>query len=394
MKIALINNLYHNQKRGGAEIIIEKLKHALEEKGHDCFVISTAPKKIIENKINNNQRKKEEKDISKNNDYLINSIYYNLHKFPYIIRLLWHLYKQIENRSVNKIKSVLKHEKPDLIISHNLTGFSIKIYKLIEDLNISHIHYLHDIQMLHPSGRMIYEKENIINSFFARLYQKIQKKYSQKVDLIVSPSKWLLKIHQDKGFFKNTKVWQKFNPIENINIKNINKNSKSNFTFIYIGQIDKDKGVEIMIKSFLKTANNSAKLRIIGDGKDLKTLKQKYYKHKNIIFLGRLSYQESMQKLAEANTLILPSLIYENSPTALFDALKLNIDIIATNLGGNTEIIKKYYGQLIKPNNINALSNAISNSLNSINSHKKPVNLSDLQVDIYIQELLKQLHLS
>lgn len=379
MKIALINNLYAQQKRGGAEIIVEKLKHALEKQGHDCFVISTAPKKISKN-TNNNE------------NYLISSLYYNLHKQPYIFRLLWHLYKQIECKSVIKVKKILEHEKPDLIISHNLTGFGIKIYKIINQLNIPHIHYLHDSQMLHPAGRIIHNQENIINSFFARLYQTIQKKYSKKADLIISPSKWLLTLHLDKGFFKDTKVWQKFNPVENTEIKDKKRNSK--FTFIYIGQIDKNKGVELMIKSFIKIPENKAELKIIGDGKTLNALKQKYDKYINIIFLGRLSYQESMQELSIADTLVLPSLIYENSPTALFDALKLNKDIIASNLGGNSEILKKYYGQLVSPNNVDSLSTAMSNSLNKNERDKKPADLSDLQAKVYIQELLKQLHLS
>jgi ribosomal protein S19 len=212
MKIALINNLYAQQKRGGAEIVIEKLKHALEEEGHDCFLISTAPKGVIRK---NNRTERDNKS-----HYLISSLYYNLNKLPYIIRLLWHLYKQVETKSVNKVKKIIKQEKPDLIISHNLIGFGIKIYELINKLNISHIHYLHDTQMLHPAGRIIYQQENIINSLWARLYQKTQIKYSNKADLILSPSKWLLKLHQDKGFFKDTKTWQKFNPLENIEIKN------------------------------------------------------------------------------------------------------------------------------------------------------------------------------
>lgn len=393
MKIALINNLYSKQKRGGAEVIIEKLKQALEESNHTCFVISTAPKKILKSK---------HKD--KYNNYLVSSLYYNLNKLPYSVRLFWHLYKQIEIRSINRVKKILNYEKPDLIISHNLSGFGIKIYKLIQDLDITHIHYLHDTQMLHPAGRIIYKHENIINSTWSRFYQKIQIKYSDKVNLIVSPSKWLLRLHQEKGFFKNTKVWQKFNPIENTNIQNLSTNASSKFSFIYIGQIDKNKGVEIMIKSFLKITNNQqVDLKIIGSGQDLNRLKERYNKYQNIIFLGKLSYQKSMQELNHAKTLVLPSLIYENSPTALFDALKLNKDIIATNLGGNTEIINRYYGQLVTADNIDSLSVAMSNSLNkdslkkeSKNKeiNKKPADLSDLQVELYIQELLKQLHLS
>ena len=299
----------------------------------------------------------------------------------------------METKSVNKVKKIIKQEKPDLIISHNLIGFGIKIYELINKLNISHIHYLHDTQMLHPAGRIIYQQENIINSLWARLYQKTQIKYSNKADLILSPSKWLLKLHQDKGFFKDTKTWQKFNPLENIEIKNTK--SKSNFTFIYIGQIDKNKGVELMIKSFIKIPkNNCIELKIIGDGQALITLKQRYAKYRNIIFLARLPYQESMQELSTANTLVLASLIYENSPTALFDALKLNKDIIASDLGGSSEIIKSYYGQLVAPNDLDSLNTAMCNSLNNKDKNKKPVDLSDLQAKVYIKELLEQLHLS
>ena len=125
-----------------------------------------------------------------------------------------------------------------------------------------------------------------------------------------------------------------------------------------------------------------------------------------------------MQELSISNTLVLPSLIYENSPTALFDALKLNVDIIASDLGGISEIVRKYYGHLVYPYDIKSLSIAMEKSLRknrvsegsilgvikeniqniiqekdkSIN--KKPVDLSDLQAQVYIKELLEQLHLS
>jgi glycosyltransferase involved in cell wall biosynthesis len=393
MKIALINNLYAQQKRGGAEIIIERLKQTLEKQGHECFIVSTAPKKIVkENKKTHYNLKK---DNNTNKDYLISSLYYNLNKLPYLLRLIWHIYKQLETKSLRKVAKILKQENPDLIISHNLIGFSTEIYKLIDKLDIYHIHYLHDTQLLHPTGRIIYKREAIIDTFLARLYQKVQIRHSQYINLVISPSKWLLKLHQDKGFFENTKTWQKFNPLENINNQNIKSDSKFKFTFIYIGQIDDNKGVEIMIKSFLKISNNNKLiLKIIGNGESLNVLKEKYLKYTNIVFLGRLSYQDSMRELSAANTLILPSLIYENSPTALFDALKLNKDIVATNLGGSSEIVNKYYGRLVSPNNIQSLKKAMIESLNEKDVDKKPVDLSDLQADIYIQELLKQLHFS
>ncbi len=395
MKIALINNLYNKQKRGGAEIIVENLKIGLEKKGHSCFVISSAPKNIV--KTHNKEKE------NKNNHYLIASCYYNLNKKNKILRLLWHLYKQVEPFSKNKIKKILRKEKPDLIISHNLLGFSSLIYKTIYKLNIYHIHYLHDIQMLHPSGRMIYGQEKIINTFYAKLYQKWQKKISSKIDLIVSPSKWLLKLHQNKKFFLSQNTWQHFNPISEERIKeenDLNNNliKKDNFNFIYVGQVDKSKGIDLLLQAFLKLKDNKIKLNIVGDGQDLKYYKNKYYNFKNINFLGKLPYSKSLIAIKDSDTLILPSLIYENSPTAIFDALRVNTNIIASNIGGNKEIINKYYGQLFQANNIEDLKIKMKENINLKNKKnintKKAVDLNDLQLENYLQKLLEKLHFS
>ena len=47
MKICLINNLYGNQHKAGAENIVSMLSAGFREKGHEVFLIATSTKHIV-----------------------------------------------------------------------------------------------------------------------------------------------------------------------------------------------------------------------------------------------------------------------------------------------------------------------------------------------------------
>ena len=74
----------------------------------------------------------------------------------------------------------------------------------ISNLRIKHLHTLHDIQLLHPSGLMDYGKEEKLNSFFAKTYQFINRYLFKNCHLVISPSDWLLNEHLEKNFFNKT----------------------------------------------------------------------------------------------------------------------------------------------------------------------------------------------
>ena len=72
-----------------------------------------------------------------------------------------------------KVKSILKKEKPDVVMTHNLKGVGYLIPKVIKGMGLKYVHTLHDIQLIHPSGLMIHGREQQINSIFAKLYVSV-----------------------------------------------------------------------------------------------------------------------------------------------------------------------------------------------------------------------------
>lgn len=159
----------------------------------------------------------------------------------------------------------------------------------------------------------------------------------------------------DKEFFsKNDKIkasalaFQKKNNL-------INK-----FTFIFIGRIVKDKGVEELLRAFVKLNHklNYTRLIILGrqeEGLDPITQEAKsiIIFNKNIINLG---YKSDIRTfLAASNCLVLPS-YREGFPNVVLQAGSMKIPAIVTNINGCNEIIKnKINGLIVQPKKTNSL---------------------------------------
>ncbi len=391
MKICLINNLYKPYKRGGAEIIFENIVDGLKKKGHDVFVITS---KSITIPIKNFEYNTKVYHLKAWNIISYN----NLSKIPKVLRLFWHIVDMFDICNYWRVKSILKKEKPDLVMTHNLKGIGYLVPKAIKKLKIKHLHTLHDIQLIHPSGLMIFKKEKIINNTLSKIYSNICSKLINSPDVIISPSRWLLNLHIKKNFFKKSKKLIIPNPINNNVSISEKKYPSSTFKFLYIGLIEPQKGIDVMIKAFQglcdECLGDKCELNLIGDGPGLEKYKKKYKTKNNIKFLGRLENKIALEQLSGSNALIVPSICYENSPTVIYEATSTNTPIIASRIGGITELIHELGGLLFTPNNKGDLMYQmkwlIENYDKIINNQKKQrKRIKKYNIENYINKILK-----
>ena len=352
MKICLINNLYKPYNRGGAERIVELIADGLREAGHDVFVITTKSRNT-QHATRNTQQK----------IYYINALYYHLNKLPKVLRLFWHLCDMFDVGSYFRVKSILKKEKPDIVMTHNLKGAGYLIPKAIRSLSIKHIHTLHDIQLAHPSGLMIYNKEKQVDSILAKMYARVCCWLFNSPDTVISPSKWLMKMHSDRGFFKKSKRIIIPNPCPSppapLPLRRERgagiKSEKDKFRFLYVGQVEEHKGVLFLINVFkmlrADLEDASCELVIVGDGSKLKQARKLAGDDSRVKFLGKVDNKDLQVMMQDFNVLVVPSLCYENSPTVIYEALSVGLPVIASRIGGITELIHKTAGILFKPDN-------------------------------------------
>lgn len=340
MKIGLINNLYAPYNRGGAEEVVRQMAENFQMDGHEIFIISTKPS------LKASELLTEEKLISeKLKIYYQPSSFYNLNMRPLASRWFWHLGNILSFSQTRQIKKILRLEKPDLIITHNLMGLGFLTTLAIRRLNIKHEHWLHDIQLLHPSGLLILGQEKKIDSLVARIYQTINKSLVASPEKIISPSHWLLSEHAKRGFFKESiKEVRRLNlnfstaPLDQTISEKTLDESVGKKTFLFVGQIEEHKGVLLLINTFKKLKNPQAELLIVGDGSQLMKARQQANNDQRIKFTGRVKSSEITNLLAASHCLVIPSLCYENSPTLVALAHNLKKPIIASKLGGLLEI--------------------------------------------------------
>lgn len=361
MKIAVINNLYQPYQRGGAERITELLAMELSAQDHQVFIITTKPK-IPAAKL----ALQEKSDI-----YYLPSYYYNLKNFPLWRRALWQVGNIINIRQVQKLKRVLKKEQADLVITNNLMGFGWLVPLMIKRLGLKHLHIIHDIQLLHPSGLMYYGQEKILDRWSSKIYQIITAFLWNRggADMtIVSPSHWLLELHHSRSFFKSNHCAVIANPTPELKISTANaatsqtaKQIKNETVrFIFIGQLEKHKGLDLFLAATRHFQGTNIDWKIIGDGV-LKTIaKTEAAKNPHLDFLGWIPADRVMVELQASSALIIPSRCYENAPNVIAEAAVAGTISLAAAIGGIPEMIERYGGLTFKPDNLDALIETIN----------------------------------
>lgn len=353
MKIALANNLYYPYNRGGAETVIKKMATDLRTQNHEVILFTLYPKKDApSDKI----------QVSVEDGikiYRLVSNYFRLAEFSPLKKLFWHLGDIFSWKKTAAIKKILLNEKPELIITHNLMGLGFQLPRAVRKLGIRHEHYLHDIQLLHPSGLMMFGEEWRVDSLSAKIYQYFTRSAFNSPAKVTSPSDWLLKEHLKRGFFKDSEKEVKQTATNNIGIENntrINNINSGIKNFLFVGQIEYHKGVILLIKAFREAIKKNPNLRLTlaGKGTLLTEAKKLSADETRIEFLDNLNHGDIEPLMAKSDYLIVPSLCYENSPTTIYEAHSVGLPVIAANIGGIPEIIQAG-DRLFQPGDIDDL---------------------------------------
>ena len=166
------------------------------------------------------------------------------------------------------------------------------------------------------------------------------------------------------------------------------KENNSNFKFLFLGQIEKHKGVFLLIEAFnkIKEKYPAVELLMAGVGSQVDRAREKAIGNNNIKFLGWPDDETADKLLATADCLVYPSLVYENCPNAIQRALAADLPVIGSDLGGIPELVNKNTGILFMPADEDDLREKIEWMIKNKNSFKIQAK-AGAKVEDYIKEL-------
>jgi len=214
-----------------------------------------------------------------------------------------------------------------------------------------------------------FQKENIRNDKVLQKRQEMQS-YIQGASLVYVPSEYLKEIVVNWGkeaeavvVVHNSVPFQVVNKIE--------KTSSGLFRILFVGRITNWKGVELLLIAVNGMEN--VEVIICGDGPALSVYQElnRRLGNENVIFKGRVKSSEINEMLAQADILVLASL-YEGLSHTLLESLSFGKPCIASNIGGNPEVISHgYNGLLFNPYDHNELKRLILMLVNDSNYYNK-----------------------
>ncbi len=337
MKVCLINNLYGKNAVGGAETVVSRRALLCKEQGNEVCIITTKASKSPKIEKNN------ENGIDIYRVYIPNIFYYkDLGKHGFFLKLIWHFIDIFNSPKV--IKQVLKEEKPDVVETHNLMGINFKVIRNKEKgiKKYKWTHYLHDVQLVEPSGVLIWNHKN--DNVLQKIYSWIVKSKFRDVDEVVSPSEFLKKFYEERGFFNSSEFIVHSLEFNKIQIKACNNK------FLYVGSLVDHKGIRVLMNVWDRVVGDK-ELHIVGDG-ILRDEVEKWVSDKpNVKVHGRLEGEDLENIYNECDTLIFPSICIENNPTVIHEAHAHGLRVIASDTGGVREIVGEN-DVLVEPGNV------------------------------------------
>ncbi|MCI0542453.1 glycosyltransferase family 4 protein [bacterium] len=182
---------------------------------------------------------------------------------------------------------------------------------------------------------------------FTNLRKKVERYVARQAEKIVVPSEYLKKIILLWGV-PEEKISVIYNAFEPAEVNERRDELKKKFDvpgpmIVTAGRLVPWKGIDALIEIFpdILAVRHNTRLVIAGEGPEmerLKVLARDKTPAGSVVFTGRLVHEKLVRYVKAADVFVLNS-SYEGFSHLLIEALAIGTPIVATNIGGNPELI-------------------------------------------------------
>lgn len=230
--------------------------------------------------------------------------------------------------AILKLRKIIKNEKPDIVHLHSSkAGVIGRIAS--RKLKCKVVFTVHGWSFT----------DGIESAKKKAVYRFIERRMEPLTDKYICVSKFDYNIGiRDKVITDPKKACVIYNGIA-YKEKNINKEPSFPINFIMTARFSKQKDQLSLIKAFKNTKNCT--LTFIGDGptmSEAQKLVLKYDLKKRVNFFG---FQKDVDKYLSQSDVFVLSTHYEGLPISIIEAMSHAMPIIASNVGGNSELVSE-----------------------------------------------------
>lgn len=316
MRIAVLVNAYPPSSDGGAAMVAHAQVELLREHGHDVRVWVREP---------------------------------SWRSSLGLIRLVHHLFDLGKNSTI--IEEIAQW-KPDVLLTHNLTGCGFGTPKAIQKRGIRWVHALHDVQLFEPSGWL---KRPEIVTRWQGCWARMRSVSLGSPDVVLSPTEWLIGLHRMRGLFSQPSTSVRCLPNPAPRSEECVRSIHAPLQLLFVGRIAPEKGSRLLLQLLERSSDGDFVLTIVGGGSDARLFRDRPC----VRCIGLQKTEEVLRLMRESDALLVPSVIQENQPQVILEAASVGLPVIASDQGGIKETLDGR-GILCPPEDVDAWLSAIS----------------------------------
>lgn len=333
-RVLLVHNFY--QKPGGEDTVFYNEKKLLEDNGH----------KVI--------------TYTRDNKEILNQSVFKKLLLPFVAIFNFKTYFDV--------KRTIKDNEIDIVHVHNtLSLVSPSVFYAAISMKVPVVQTLHNFRMQCPNGLFYRDdhicedcvnkglicalkhncyRDNFLQTFAIVLMTKIHRltgifKRVNFICLTEFNKNKLLQINNKNQIIDENRVFVKpnfvfYEPINNSNDYKV-KNDNGKGYYLYVGRLDKIKGIDIVLEAFSKMPDKE--LHVIGSGGE--EYINKYSKNENIKFLRQLSHEDVLREMQKGKALIYSTRLYEGQPISIIESYMCREPVISSNIGNAYEMVKE-----------------------------------------------------
>jgi glycosyltransferase involved in cell wall biosynthesis len=256
-----------------------------------------------------------------------------------VVRLLWHLIDIWNWRAAARVGRILDEEKPDVVHTHVIAGFSVAVWREVRKRKIRLVHTLHDYYMLCVRSSMF--RDGCVcerQCAGCRLMTGVKKTSSEKLDQVISVSEHVLEKHLQLAYFNRVPRSILYNVMDPVTITPEGSDGvvPGALVFGYIGKVEEAKGIRLLLEATQLLSRSNWRLRIAGTGigSYLNELKRQF-PDSRIEWLG---FTPAADFFRSIDVCIVPSIWADPLPYVTVEALFAGKSLIASRSGGIPEI--------------------------------------------------------
>ncbi len=350
MKILILNSSYPPNFTSGAERVVQSLAESLIASGQEVIVVTSQPLGARSMCEHNRVR-----------------VYYlpiwNVYR-PFVdrhrsvlTRATWHMLDSYNPLMMPSLTRILDDEKPDVVNSHNITGFSVSAFSAIASRGVPIVHTLHD-QYFVCANSMMYKKGHNCNSqcVACKILTANRRRLSRSAKLVIGVSRFILDRHRSYAAFSDVEGRVIYNSVSVPDLADslASPRDSKKFRFGYLGRIHPSKGVRELVSAFSRENFGDAELWIagVGDSEYIEKLKRESSSDENVLWLGHVV---ATKFLRDIDVLVVPSLWNDTAPLVVQEAFAHGIPVVGAKRGGISELVQPGIGWLYEPGNPNEL---------------------------------------